>query len=331
MAAVDTGEPKRLCVSGLRGKASRAVGAVRETAARTKEPLLNGALTRVGVVLALFPLDAMKTRAQIRTGRSMPSPGALLRASPLVLSQGALRLFRGAPAAAVAAAGAGALSYIVYATITRRPAQVATVGAPGLSTKTGMQPAHAWMAAEVAAGAWAVPFEGAKTRVQAGVSANAARALRDCMKGPFSMYSGGVAHLAREVPTRALMLLLAARISRAITRRRGVQSSPMVEAAATGAVAAVATAPLDLMRTRVMAQRLGASKLYYNFVACGVDVVRREGPLALFRGAPFRVAYIALSATMFASGFGFTERTLRERRWLWYSRGGDKLQDGEEK
>lgn len=313
-----------LCVAGVRGKASRGMRAVRDTVERARMPLLNGALTRVGVVLALFPLDAIKTRAQLRTAHTPVSPFALLR--PGGATGVGVRVFRGAGAGALAAVGAGALSFVVFSTISRsRPSASTTASTkPAAAAPAGASAARspmrsAWLAAELAACAWAVPLEGAKTRVQAGLHSTSLRALREAARGPLKLYAGGLAHLARELPTRALTVVLAAQIAHAIaSRRNGKALGKPAEAAAVAGVVAALTAPLDLVRTRVLAQRVGSARLYHNFAACALDVVKREGPLALFRGAPLRVAYLTLSAGLFATGFGFTERTLKENQWLWY-------------
>ncbi len=305
MAAIDAAQVMR----DARTTLSRA----RDTAERARVPLLNGALARAAVSLLLFPIDTMKTRAQVRTAHTLPRPRHLLRASTF-LQNGKIALLRGAPAGALAAAGAGALSFVVYQTLVRREATMASAAAvTALPTKSV---AAALVAAEVTAGAWAVPLEGVKTRVQTGLFTNVSRALRDAIRaGPFGLYAGASAHLLRELPTRALFLYLAVKAGDEIAKRCG--DRPAVQAGATGALVGFATAPLDLVRTRVLAQRSGASRLHSNFVSCALDAVRNEGPLSVWRGAHLRVAYLALSTGLFIAAYGLTEKTLKEKRWLW--------------
>ena len=303
------------CLSSARDAMSQ----LRETAERARNPLLNGAVARTGVSVLLFPLDTMKTRAQLRTGKSLPRPAHLLRATSF-LQNGKIALLRGAPAGALAAVGAGALSFIVYQTLARREVTVAST-TPLPVTAAGTIPrksvATALIAAEVTAGAWAIPLEGVKTRVQTGLFTNVPRALRSAIRaGPFAFYSGGGAHLFRELPTRALFLLLAVKAGDSIAKRCGNRKA--VEAGVAGAAVGFATAPLDLVRTRVLAQRTGSSRLHANFFSCALDALRNEGPLAAWRGAHLRVAYLALSTGLFFAAYGVTENTLKRNRWLWY-------------
>lgn len=300
------------------------LASLRNTAERARIPLLNGALARFGVALALFPLDTVKTRAQLRTAKTFPKPQQLLKGAGYLVNP-KIALLRGAPAGALAAAGAGALSFIVYSNMIARAKSATTVASPSITalprSKIGSGILSSWVAAEVAASTWAVPLEGVKTRVQLGIYNTVPGALKGAFKsGIFGIYSGGFAHLARELPTRALFIVLAAKIGDAIAKRRdGKRLSGPMEASVTGAAVAAITAPLDLVRTRVLAQRVGASKLHANFTTCAFNTVKNEGPLAAFRGAPFRVAHLALSVGLFAAAYGVTERTLSEKKWLWYA------------
>lgn len=316
-------EQARAIVADARSELSRC----QATASSARIVLLNGALARMGLTLALFPIDTMKTRAQLRTAKSLPRPGQLLKVG---WGEGAKRitLLRGAPAGMLAAAGAGALSFIVYSTLVKNETTVAA--AAGAGAVPPQRPvlaggAAALIAAELAAGAWAVPFEGLKTRVQAGVFGGVGAALKGAFRaGPFALYAGGGAHLVRELATRTLFFALAARSADWITEQTGKKPSDAVATAATAAVVGFATAPLDLVRTQLLAQRAGASKLYGNLPSAAWGILKNDGPLGAFRGVHLRVAHLALSAGLFAIAYQTTEKTLSAKKWLWYA---DKAAD----
>lgn len=308
-----------------------ALSSLRSTAERARIPLLNGAVARFGVALALFPLDTVKTRAQLRTAKTFPKPQQLLKGGGYLINP-KVALLRGVSAGTLAAVGASALSYIVFTNMIARSKSGTTVASPSItalpksSITSGVL--SSFVAAEVAASTWAVPLEGIKTRVQLGIYNTVPGALKGAFKsGIFGMYNGGFAHLARELPTRALFIVLAAKIGDAIAKRRnGKRLGVSTQAALTAAAVAAITSPLDLVRTRVLAQGTGASKLHANFTTCAYNIVRNEGPLGAFRGAPFRVAHLALSVGLFTAAYGITERTLSENKWLWYA---DKKSDSE--
>ena len=63
------------------------------------------------------------------------------------------------------------------------------------------------------------------------------------------------------------------------------------------AAAGLATTPLDVIKTRLMAQ--GTSKAYANVFDCAAKIYREEGGKALLRGWEPRVTWIALGGCIF--------------------------------
>uniref|UniRef100_A0A0D3ASK9 Mitochondrial substrate carrier family protein n=1 Tax=Brassica oleracea var. oleracea TaxID=109376 RepID=A0A0D3ASK9_BRAOL len=57
-----------------------------------------------------------------------------------------------------------------------------------------------------------------------------------------------------------------------------------------GVVSTLITAPMDMIKTRLMMQHdSGSSRIYRNGFHCGYKVVRKEGPMALYKGRFFAI------------------------------------------
>uniref|UniRef100_A0A146LY52 Kidney mitochondrial carrier protein 1 n=1 Tax=Lygus hesperus TaxID=30085 RepID=A0A146LY52_LYGHE len=60
----------------------------------------------------------------------------------------------------------------------------------------------------------------------------------------------------------------------------------LVSSATAGVVAAVSSQPVDLIKNRLMHQSVlpDGTHQYTGMTQCGIDIIRREGFLALFKG-----------------------------------------------
>ncbi|CDJ31172.1 mitochondrial carrier domain-containing protein, putative [Eimeria mitis] len=72
--------------------------------------------------------------------------------------------------------------------------------------------------------------------------------------------------------------------------------------AAAGAVAAVVTTPMDVVKTRLMTQAPG-SRQYRGFFHCLGTMLRREGLRSLFLGVQMRCLWVALGGGIFLGGY----------------------------
>ena len=89
-------------------------------------------------------------------------------------------------------------------------------------------------------------------------------------------------------------------------------------------VAALATTPLDLLRTRLMTATLPDQSISTTVRALGSiasDIIRHEGPGEFFRGTGLRVAYMGPGAGLFFLVFEYSKSELlkkqeRERQQL---------------
>lgn len=268
----------------------------KEAVRNARVELLDGGVTRFLSVLLLYPLDVAKSRAQLRHARNVPKLEHLLRAPR----------FRGGVAALLGQIPYGIITYGVYAVLSRRASSMRSRVVAACT-------------ADSLGAAWLIPAEAAKLRAQAGVYGTAGVAFREAFPWPLRMYSGLFAQLIRDVPVRALQMVLFEKMRNRVAKDREISTAESAAVAAgVGAFVGAITTPLDLVKTRVMAQRVGAATLYGNCVTCAVNVARHEGPAAFFKGVLPRTVYTALSVTLFTLGFELTSRTLSKNNWLWH-------------
>lgn len=173
------------------------------------------------------------------------------------------------------------------------------------------------------------PLELLRTRMQAtgssdGLGATAARVVRS--GGVGSLWTGLGASLWRDVPFSCIYWALyeALRRRAKATHPQGevTTSAAFLAGAAAGSVAALATTPLDVVKTR---QQLAAGS---GAAAEGVlSVVRSEGAAALFAGVVPRVARVAPANAIMISTYELGKRTLAPLRELAQSRAEECADD----
>ncbi|OSX77358.1 hypothetical protein BU14_0152s0053, partial [Porphyra umbilicalis] len=306
--------PARLDAAAAAAKFRAAV-----TGARTT--LTDGALAQAAVVALLLPLDAVKTRLQV-----MP---AAARPTAVAARLGAAGHWYGGLVPAVAGAlPYGALTFGTYEVAK----EVLAERAPRLPRRRRLVAAA--VLADAVGGLWLAPAENIKQKVQTGVYADAASAVRIMARtgGVSAFYQGYGALLARDLPARACQLAVYEAIKGRLTARAAAAAadgsgsaagtsaprpSPpaplrpavaLAVGAASGAIAGAATAPLDALKTRMMAQRGGPANLYANVVHAAIQSVRVDGPAALWRGVLPRTVYAAASAACFFGAYEAVKR-----------------------
>ncbi len=80
-----------------------------------------------------------------------------------------------------------------------------------------------------------------------------------------------------------------------------------------GAAASLATSPLDLVKTRIQCWEVGSPMRYRNMAHGLAEVVRTEGPRALFRGAVPRALNMGLSVGIMFAAYSTARATLLRR------------------
>jgi solute carrier family 25 S-adenosylmethionine transporter 26 len=225
-----------------------------------------GATAGAAVETALYPLDTLKTRMQAARGSGVP-----------MLWKG---LYKGLAGNIFGVIPASAIFMGVYEPLKRY------VGEQGGS------PLAAQFIAATAAGTAAslvrVPTEVVKQRMQMGEFSSATGAVRAILakeglrRGLFAGYGS---FLLRDLPFDAIEFI-AYEQARSALKRALARDLNAPETSAVGALAGVATAiattPLDVIKTRLMTQ--GSSGVYKGVIDCALRIAREEGPRAFFKG-----------------------------------------------
>ena len=252
--------------------------------------VLAGGFASATVDVTIFPLDSLKTRLQ--------APQGFQRAG------GTTGLFRGVLAAAVGAVPGGAVFFGAYE-YTRHVAQ-GGAASPHWTTDA--------VAATLAATASCLvrnPAVVVTQRMQVGQYSTLPAAVATMWRteGAMGFYAGLQVSVLRELPFAFIQFPLYEGLKRVLRRSQQhdiTASQGAVCGSISGAVAAAATTPLDLMKTRVMLGGADGSAL--GVLSAMARVRREEGALALFRGLGPRVGWMTLGGYIF---FGAYEQCLR--------------------
>lgn len=271
--------------------------------------LIAGAVAGTTVDLSLFPLDTLKTRLQSSAG--------------FFASGGFTGIYRGIGSAVVGSAPGAAFFFCTYESTKQFLArttlpQMTTQGGGGGNALAHMAAASL---GEIAACAVRVPTEVVKQRAQAGQhGGSSARALRAILAQ--SAHGGGVSAVwralyrgwgitvFREVPFTVIQFPLWESMKAWRRRTTGEARVRAAESAVfgsvAGAVAAAATTPLDVLKTRVM---LSTTE---QVTVAGVfgKMVREEGVRPFFAGVVPRVTWISIGGAIFLGSYQWVVNTL---------------------
>ncbi|RWR95563.1 EF-hand domain-containing protein [Cinnamomum micranthum f. kanehirae] len=157
-----------------------------------------------------------------------------------------------------------------------------------------------------------IPCEVLKQRLQAGIFDNVGDAIvgtlrQDGFKG---FFRGTGATLCREVPFYVAGMCLyeeAKKAAQHLVRRDLEPWETIVVGALSGGVAAVATTPFDVMKTRMMTAPQG---LPVSMSMVAFSILRQEGPLGLFKGAVPRFFWIAPLGAMNFAGYELARKAM---------------------
>lgn len=262
-------------------------GHVEEVVTSLTDSVTPGALGRLASVLVLHPLDSMKTRAQVISMQSRRTMETAIIRSRVD--------YKGVIPAVLGQVPNGLLTCVGYElwkdTLTdlfpKMDARTKTVTSAVLGDLCG----HAW----------SVPAEVLKCQIISGFHSNAGSAvLRLAKQGPGAFYKGYRGQVMRDVPYRALQLVLFDEMSKEFAKRKDSKRLTMGETLCTGALAgslaAAITTPMDLVKSRLM---LSAKSTTFRQVL--QSAARMEG-MQMFTGsmAPKMIYVGASTAAFFA-------------------------------
>lgn len=288
-------------------------------------PLLSGALAGITVDIALYPLDTLKTRLQSSSG--------------FARSGGFQGVYKGLGSVVVGSAPGGALFFVFYEGVKRQLEGRRERGGI-ISNALGEAGGHMLAASvgEIAACAVRVPTEVIKQRAQAVQAESSIAALRQILQSRSSsggyakvwreLYRGWGITVFREVPFTMIQFPLwealkgwgvrrRARVAREprdggmnrmeAEARQAITPAPTATESAlfgsiSGAVAAAATTPLDVLKTRMM-----LSTTSQPMRTMATDILRNEGAGVFFRGIVPRVGWISVGGAVFLGSY----------QWCW--------------
>ncbi|XP_043700915.1 calcium-binding mitochondrial carrier protein SCaMC-1-B-like isoform X2 [Telopea speciosissima] len=154
-----------------------------------------------------------------------------------------------------------------------------------------------------------IPCEVLKQRLQAGIFDNVGEAIlgtlhKDGIRG---FFRGTGATLCREVPFYVAGMGLYAESKKQLLKRDLEPWETIMVGALSGGLAAVVTTPFDVLKTRMMTApqglRVSTSMIVFS-------ILRREGPLGLFKGAVPRFFWIAPLGAMNFAGYELAKKAM---------------------
>jgi solute carrier family 25 (mitochondrial S-adenosylmethionine transporter), member 26 len=264
--------------------------------------LIAGGIAGTCVDVALFPIDTLKTRAQ--------APSGFWKAG------GFRGIYNGLGAAAAGSAPGAALFFSTYETM--KPIVVAQQERYfGYQNETAVCHMIAASVAEGVACLVRVPTEVIKAKMQ---TATIHLSLSDTIKvvlaekhggGPLSGLTGGLYRgygitLFREIPFAVIQFPLYEWLKSTWKERQESQCTPLQAAACgsgSGAVAAAATTPLDVLKTRHMIGYDHNGRAYKGIVDVFRSTIQADGSLALWKGIQPRVMWITIGGFVFFGSY----------------------------
>ncbi|KAF8242165.1 mitochondrial carrier [Wilcoxina mikolae CBS 423.85] len=255
--------------------------------------LLAGACAGTAVDLSLYPLDTLKTRLQ--------SSGGFFK------NGGWSGVYRGVGSVIAGSAPGAALFFVSYEHIkttlqqSDQPAPLAHM----LAASFG----------EVAACAARVPTEVVKQRVQASQYSSSWLALRHILTANTGastiwreLYRGWGVTVMREIPFTIIQFPLWEAMKTWRGQMKGGKANSAESAvfgSISGGIAAAATTPLDVLKTRLM-----LAKKRQSAISTLKNIVSKEGTGALFKGITPRIVWISIGGAIFLGVWDFAKATL---------------------
>ncbi|KAJ2722796.1 S-adenosylmethionine transporter [Coemansia sp. Benny D115] len=257
----------------------------------TSQCLAAGGFAGMAVDTALYPLDTIKTRLQARGG---------------FLASGGFRgIYSGLSSAIIGSSPGAAMFFLTYE---QTKAVLERQTAPEYQPLVHMAAASA---GEIAACLVRVPTEVVKQRLQAGQHGSLAAAIRGTYgaEGLLGFYRGYLTQVVREIPFTCIQFPIYEFLKQWQAQRRGRPVRAWEAAlcgSVAGGIAAAATTPLDVVKTRVMlsTKSAGAPQLEYSGILSTLSrIAREEGARALFSGIVPRTIWISVGGFIFLGSY----------------------------
>ncbi|KAF8600423.1 S-adenosylmethionine transporter [Ceratobasidium sp. AG-I] len=248
------------------------------------QALLAGGLAGTSVDLLFFPIDTIKTRLQSSQG--------FLKAG------GFSGIYRGIGSVVVGSAPGAAIFFTTYSTL-KQSLPIAPTHPLNHVVSASL--------GEIAACLVRVPTEVVKSRTQtaaygAGVSSLGAFLRVAKVEGLGGLYRGFGSTIMREIPFTSLQFpmyeFFKLRLAKSLGRPTNPHEAAMCGSVA-GGIAAAATTPLDVLKTRIMLDMKDAPERRISLASRFSQIYRIEGVGALFSGVVPRTLWISAGGAVF--------------------------------
>ncbi|KAL5712842.1 hypothetical protein ACHQM5_014969 [Ranunculus cassubicifolius] len=233
------------------------------------------------------PLDVLKVRLQMQlVGQKGPLMGMGKFASEILKSEGPRALYLGLMPALMRSVTYGGLRIGLY-----EPSKYVSEWAFG-SSNILLKVASGAFSGAVAT-ALTNPMEVLKVRLQMNSNSGRGGAIRELQRiiseeGFKALWKGVGAAMTRAAALTASQMATYDESKRALLRLTPLDEGfhlHLISSIIAGTVSTLVTAPVDMVKTRLMMQRGSRSAgIYKNGFDCAYKVIRSEGPLALYKG-----------------------------------------------
>eukprot|EP01023_Acetabularia_acetabulum_P007399 TRINITY_DN1319_c0_g1_i1.p1 TRINITY_DN1319_c0_g1~~TRINITY_DN1319_c0_g1_i1.p1 ORF type:complete len:468 (-),score=93.66 TRINITY_DN1319_c0_g1_i1:178-1581(-) len=271
---------------------------------------LAGGLASSSSTFFMHPVDTLKTRIQSIVGATAKSVAGSIP------KLGAKGLYRGVIPATVGAGASHGLRTCAY-----EGSQVVFKMLLGPGAELQIQGLSSFIGTLLGT-CLRIPCEVLKQRLQVGLHGNVGEAVNIAVKtdGWRGLFKGTAATMSREVPFYVLGMVgyeqLKKLVSGELLNPEGTPSKLSVQqtigiGALSGAIAAILTTPADVMKTRIMTAGVGVNVSAVNIL---VEILQKEGLLALFKGALPRAIWIAPLGAMNFAGYELAKNALTKSK-----------------
>jgi solute carrier family 25 (mitochondrial iron transporter), member 28/37 len=265
--------------------------------------------------IVMFPVDSIKTRLQSYAYASGTSGGMLRTTRAIVAAEGPAALWRGIGAVAISAGPAHALYFSAFEAV--RTALAPTHRTDGRHHVA--ETALAGVCATVAADSVTVPWDTIKQRMQ--IRATYSGVL-DCVRRVHAEHGAGAFFVGLQptvlmnIPFNAIYFVAFESAKKVILDWRQVDeehfsaTSFCAAGAVAGAAAATASAPLDLVKTRLQTGGEVGARRYRGLGDALSRIYSEEGVRGLFRGVGPRVVFHIPAAAICWTTYEFCKHVM---------------------
>ena len=270
---------------------------------------ISGIVASIVGVSAMHPIDVIKVLQQSSAGHGLSMPQAF---ASILSQRGPFGFYRGIGPAIFTESSAAVMKFPVYEGLKAAMAKYVPVQYHG----SGLFVCA--IAAAIAASFTTVPGEIVKQRLMMSTSVNSATELVKLIfkqDGIIGFYAGYAACCLRDIPFTVFQLAFYDIIKQImlVLKKKGSlnQSEDVICAALTGGLTGFLTAPMDLLKTKIMVE----GHLYSGFWDCVSKTIAPEngGMLALLNGAGARVAWLTPFCAIYLPVYDIMKKQLIAR------------------